>query len=50
MAQGLMNPTRNHRLRVRSLALLSGLRIRCFCKLWCKSQTQLVSGVAVALA
>ena len=37
------------RMRVRSLALLSGLRI-CHCqKLWHKSQRQLGSGVAVAV-
>ena len=37
------------RLRVRSLALLSGLRIRRCHELWCRSHTQLRSGVAVAL-
>ena len=37
------------RLRVQSLASLSGLRIRCCCELWCRSQTQLGSGIAVAL-
>ena len=36
------------RLRVRSLALLSGLRIRCCHKLWCRLQMRLGSGVAVA--
>ena len=35
------------RTRVRSLALLSGLRIP---ELWCRSQMQLRSGVAVAVA
>ena len=34
---------------VPSLALLSGLRIRCCCELWCRSQTQLGSSVAVAV-
>ena len=38
------------RLQVRSLALLSGLKIWCCCELWCRLQTQLGSGVAVALA
>ena len=38
------------RLWVRPLALLSGLRIQHCCELWCRSQMQLRSGVAVALA
>ena len=38
------------RLRVRSLALLSGLRIRPCPVLWCRSQMRLGPGVAVALA
>ena len=33
-----MNPTRNHRLWVRSLALLSGLRTHRCCELWCSQQ------------
>ena len=37
------------RLRVRSLALLSGLRIRCCRELWCRLQTRLGSGMAVAV-
>ena len=37
-------------LRVRSLALLSGLRIRRCCELWCGSRMWLGSQVAVALA
>ena len=37
------------RLQVRSLALLSGLRIWCCRKLWCRLQTQLRSRIAVAL-
>ena len=37
------------RLRVRSLALLGGLRIWPGCELWCRSQTQLGSHVAVAV-
>ena len=35
------------RLRVQSLALLSGLRIRCCYELWCRSQMRLGSYVAV---
>ena len=37
------------RLWVPSLALLSGLRIRCCRELWYRSQTQLRSRVTVAL-
>ena len=37
------------RLRVRPLALLSELRIRRCHDLWCRSQTWLGSGVAVAV-
>ena len=43
-----MNPTSIHRTRVRSLVLLSGLRIWHWCELWCRLQTRLTSGVAVA--
>ena len=35
------------RLRVQSLALLSGLRIWCCCELWCRSQMWLESCIAV---
>ena len=35
---------------VRSLALLSALRIWCFREPWCRSQMQLGSGFAVAVA
>ena len=38
------------RLRVRTLALLSGLRIQCCRALWCRLQMRLRSGVAVAVA
>ena len=38
------------RMEVRSLASLSGLRIRCCRELWCRSKTQLGSGLAVAVA
>ena len=42
-----MNLTSIH--EVRSLAFLSGLRIRCCHKLWCRCQAQLRSHVAVAV-
>ena len=38
------------RMGVQSLASLSGLGIQCCCELWYKSQTQLRSHVAVAVA
>ena len=44
------NPTRNHVVEVRSLVSLSRLRIPHCCELWCRSQTQLGSCVAVAVA
>ena len=34
------------RMQVRSLALLSGIRIRCCYELWCRLQTKLGSPVA----
>ena len=37
------------RMWVQSPALLGGLRIQCCCKLWCRSQTQLRSHIAVAV-
>jgi len=37
------------RLQVRSLASLSGLRIRYCHELWCRSQTRLGSGVAMVV-
>ena len=41
MVQWLTNPTRSHEVAVRSLPLLSGLRIwRCH-ELWCRSQMRL---------
>ena len=49
MAQWLMN-LRTTRLQIRSLALLSGLRIWPRHELWCMSKTQLGSGIAVAVA
>ena len=38
------------RLQVRSLALLSGLRIQHYCELWCRLKTGLGSGTAVTVA
>ena len=38
VAQWLTHLTRNHELRVRSLALLSGLRLWCCHELWYRSQ------------
>ena len=49
VAQWLTNPIGTMRFRVRSRALLSGLRIRHWCELWCRVQTRLGSHVAVAL-
>ena len=37
------------RLQVRSLASLSGLRIRCCRERWCRSQTRREYGLAVAV-
>ena len=50
VAEWLTNLTRNMRLQVESLALLSGLRIPHCCELWCRLQTWLGSCIAVALA
>ena len=36
-------------MQVQSLALFSGLRIWCYCELWCRLQMQLESGMAVAV-
>ena len=47
MAQSLTNPTSIRRTQVRSLASLSGLRIRLCHKLSYRSQTWLSSGIAV---
>ena len=49
VAQWLTNLTSNHELRVWSLALLSGLGIRCCRELWRRSQMWLGSHVAVAV-
>ena len=48
MDQWLTNLTRNH--EVRSLASLPGLSIWRYLELWCRSQTWLGSGIAVAVA
>ena len=51
VAQWLTNPwLGTMRLRVQSLALLSGLRIRCCRELRCRSQMRLGSGVAIDVA
>ena len=50
MAQRQQTLLGTMRLQVLSLASLSGLRIRCCRELWCRLQTQLGSGVVVALA
>jgi len=50
VAQWLTNPTRKHEVVGSVPALAQWLRIWCCCELWCRLQTQLGSGVAVALA
>ena len=51
MAQQLTNPTSIHKEGgVPSLASLSALRIQCCHELWCRSQTWLRSGIAMAVA
>ena len=50
VAQRLTNPTRNHEVSGSIPALLSGLRIWSYRELWCRSQTQLGSHTAVAVA
>ena len=50
MAQQKQTQLVSMRMRVGSLASLSGLRIWCCHKLWCRSQTWLGSGVAAAKA
>ena len=43
------NLTRKHEVEGLILALLNGLRIRHCCELWYRLQTQLGSGIAVAV-
>ena len=45
-----MNPTRNHEVAGSILASLNGLKIRRCREVWCRSQTWLKSGVAMAVA
>ena len=47
VTQMVTNPTVSMRMQVQSLASLGGLRIQCGHKLWCKSQMQLGSCLAV---
>ena len=47
---GLRTQLQSMRMQVRSLASLSGLRIRHCCELWYRSQTWLGSDIAVAVA
>ena len=49
MARWLMNPTRIHEDVGPSLASIHGLRIQYCHELWCRLQTRLGSGVAVAV-
>ena len=49
VAKWLTNLTTNHEVVVQSLASLSGLRIWYCRELWCRLQTRIRSGVAVAL-
>ena len=44
-----MNLTRNHEVAGLIPGLLSELRIRCCCELWCRLQMWLGSGVAMAV-
>ena len=50
MAQWKQIRLQTMELWIRSLALLSGLRIQHCCELWCRSQTWLRSGIAAAVA
>jgi len=49
MAQWIRIRLGNMRLQVRSLALLSGVRIQCCSELGCRPKMRLGSGVAVAV-
>ena len=50
VAQWVTNLTNILRVWVRSLTLLSGLRIWRCCELWCRLQIQLRSCIAMAVA
>ena len=45
-----MNPTRNHGVVGLIPGLAQGVKDPCCCDLWCRSNAQLRSGIAVALA
>ena len=49
VAQQVTNPSSIHEDAGSILALLSGLRIQCCRELWCRSQIQLGSSVALAV-
>ena len=49
MAQWKRTRLVSMRMQVQSLASLSGLRNRCCCELWCRSQMWLGSGTAMAV-
>ena len=50
VAQWVTNPASIHEDASSIPGLVSGLRIRCCCELWCRSQIQLGSRLAVAVA